>query len=104
MLINAGYSKSIPIKALDFIAMKYIYRYETEKKCTQSGYEDRRNNLIDFIYKNYPDFSDKKGFTKGSWKYNRKQNTLTYMIKERYSPSKEENLKGATNLAKAFEG
>ena len=104
MLINAGYSTSIPIKAHDFIAKKYGYGYETGKKCTHPGYEDRRNNLIDFIYKNYPDFSDKKGYTKGSWKYDRKQNTLIYKIKERYSPPKEENLRGATNLAKAFEG
>ena len=104
MLINAGYSTSIPIKAHDFIAKKYGYGYETGKKCTHPGYEDRRNNLIDFIYKNYPDFSDKKGYTKGSWKYDRKENTLTYKIKERYSPPKEENLKAATNLAKAFEG
>ena len=59
---------------------------------------------IDFIFKNYPDFSDAKGYTKGSWKYDRNENTLTYKIKERYSPPKEENLKGATKLAKAFEG
>ena len=104
MLINAGYSTSIPIKAHDFIAKKYGYGYETGKKCTHPGYEDRRNNLIDFIYKNYPDFSDAKGNTKVSWKYDRKENTLTYKIKERYSPPKEENLKAATNLAKAFEG
>ena len=104
MLINAGYSTSIPIKAHDFIAKKYGYGYETEKNCTHPGYEERRNNLIDFIFKNYPDFSDAKGHTKGSWKYDRKENTLTYKIKERYSPPKEENLKAATNLAKAFEG
>ena len=104
MLINAGYSTSIPIKAHDFIAKKYGYGYETGKNCTHPGYEDRRNNLIDFIYKNYPDFSENKGYTKGSWKYDRKAHTLTYKIKERYSPPKEENLKGATNLAKAFEG
>ena len=102
MLINAGYSTSIPIKAHDFIAKKYGYGYETEKNCTHPGYEERRNNLIDFIFKNYPDFTDKKGYTKGSWKYDRKENTLTYKIKERYSPPKEENLRGATNLAKAF--
>ena len=104
MLINAGYSTSIPIKAHDFITKKYGYGYETEKNCTHPGYEERRNNLIDFIFKNYPDFTDKKGYTKGSWKYDRKENTLTYKIKERYSPPKEENLKAATNLAKAFEG
>ena len=104
MLINAGYSTSIPIKAHDFIAKKYGYGYETGKKCTHPGYEDRRNNLIDFIFKNYPDSSENKGYTKGSWKYDRKENTLTYKIKERYSPPKEENLKAATNLAKAFEG
>ena len=104
MLINAGYSTSIPIKAHDFIAKKDGYGYETGKKCTHPGYEDRRNNLIDFIFKNYPDFSDAKGYTKGSWKYDRNENTLTYKIKERYSPPKEENLKAATNLAKAFEG
>tara|TARA_B100000287_G_scaffold374482_1_gene374340 strand:- start:258 stop:1226 length:969 start_codon:yes stop_codon:yes gene_type:complete len=104
MLINAGYSTSIPIKAHDFIAKKYGYGYETGKKDTHPGYEDRRNNLIDFIYKNYPDSSDKKGYTKGSWKYDRKENTLTYKIKERYSPPQEENLKAATNLAKAFAG
>ena len=104
MLINAGYSTSIPIKAHDFIAKKYGYGYETEKNCTHPGYEERRNNLIDFIFKNYPDFSDAKGYTKGSWKYDRKENTLTYKIKERYSPPKEENLKAATNLAKAFKG
>ena len=104
MLINAGYSTSIPIKAHDFIAKKNGYGYETGKNCTHPGYEERRNNLIDFIFKNYPDFSEKKGYTKGSWKYDRKENTLTYKIKERYSPPKEENLKAATNLAKAFEG
>ena len=104
MLINAGYSTSIPIKAHDFIAKKYGYGYETEKNCTHPGYEERRNNLIDFIFKNYPDSSENKGYTKGSWKYDRKENTLTYKIKERYSPPKEENLKAATNLAKAFEG
>ncbi len=104
MLINAGYSTSIPIKAHDFISKKNGYGYETGKKCTHPGYEDRRNNLIDFIFKNYPDFSDAKGHTKGSWKYDRKENTLTYKIKERYSPPKEENLKAATNLAKAFSG
>ena len=104
MLINAGYSTSIPVKAHDFIAKKYGYGYETGKKCTHPGYEERRNNLIDFIYKNYPDSSENKGYTKGSWKYDRKENTLTYKIKERYSPPKEENLKAATNLAKAFEG
>ena len=104
MLINAGYSTSIPIKAHDFIAKKDGYGYETGKNCTHPGYEERRNNLIDFIYKNSPDFSENKGYTKGSWKYDRKENTLTYKIKERYSPPKEENLKAATNLAKAFEG
>ena len=104
MLINAGYSTSIPIKAHDFIAKKYGYGYETGKKCTHPGYEDRRNNLMDFIFKNYSESSEKKGYTKGSWKYDRKENTLTYKIKERYSPPKEENLKAATNLAKAFEG
>ena len=104
MLINAGYSTSIPIKAHDFIAKKYGYGYETEKNCTHPGYEERRNNLIDFISKNYPDVSDAKGHTKGNWKYDRKENTLTYKIKESYSPPKEENLKPATNLAKAFEG
>ena len=104
MLINAGYSISIPIKAHDFIAKKYGYVYETGKNCTHPGYEERRNNLIDFIFKNYPDFSDAKGHTKGSWIYDRKENTLTYKIKESYSPPKEENLKAATNLAKAFEG
>ena len=104
MLINAGYSTSIPIKAHDFISKKYGYVYETGKKCTHPGYDDRRNNLIDFIFKNYPDSSENKGYTKGSWKYDRKENTLTYKIKERYSPPKEENLKAATNLAKAFEG
>ena len=46
----------------------------------------------------------KKWIEKGNWKYDRKENTLTYKIKERYSPPKEENLKAATNLAKAFEG
>ena len=102
MLINAGYSTSIPIKAHDFISKKNGYGYETGKKCTHPGYEDRRNNLIDFIFKNYPDFSNAKAHTKGSWKYDRKENTLTYKIKERYSPPKEENLKAATNLAKAF--
>ncbi len=104
MLINAGYSTSIPIKAHDFISKKIGYGYETEKKSTHPGYEERRNNLIDFIFKNYPDSSENKGYTKGSWKYDRKENTLTYKIKERYSPPKEENLKAATNLAKAFEG
>ena len=104
MLINAGYSTSIPIKAHDFIAKKYGYGYETEKNCTHPGYEERRNNLIDFIFKNYPDVSDAKGHTKGNWKYDRKENTLTYKIKESYSPPKEENLKAATNLAKAFKG
>ena len=104
MLINAGYSTSIPIKAHDFIAKKNGYGYETGKNCTHPGYEERRNNLIDFIFKNYPDFTDKKGYTKGSWKYDRKENTLTYKIKERYSPTKEENLKAANNLAKVFEG
>ena len=104
MLINAGYSTSIPIKAHDLFAKKYGYGYETEKTCSHPGYEERRNNLIDFIYKNYPDFSENKGYTKGSWKYDRKENTLTYKIKERYSPPKEENLKAANNLAKAFEG
>ena len=74
---------------------------KTGKKRTHPEYEERRNNLIDFIFKNYPDFSDKKGYTKGSWKYDRKQNTLIYKIKERYSPPKE-NLKAATNLAKDF--
>ena len=54
--------------------------------------------------KGEPDFSDFKGHTKGSWKYDRKENTLTYKIKERYSPPKEENLKAATNLAKEFGG
>ena len=58
----------------------------------------------DFIFKNSPDSSENKEYTKGSWKYDRKENTLTYKIKERYSPPKEENLKAATNLAKAFEG
>jgi len=52
MLINAGYSTSIPVKAHDFIAKKYGYGYETGKKCTHPGYEERRNNLIDFIFKN----------------------------------------------------
>ena len=104
MLINAGYSTSIPIKAHDFISKKYGYVYETGKKCTHPGYEDRRNNLIDFIFKNYPDFSEKKGYTKGSWKYDRKENTLTYKIKESYSPPQQENLKAAKKLAKAFEG
>ena len=104
MLINAGYSTYIPIKAHDFISKKYGYAYETGKKCTHPGYEDRRNNLIDFICKNYSESSEKKGYTKGSWKYDRKENTLTYKIKERYSPPKEENLKAATNLMKAFEG
>ena len=104
MLINAGYSTSIPIKAHDFISKKYGYVYETGKKCTHPGYEDRRNNLIDFIFKNYPDSSENKEYTKGSWKYDRKENTLTYKIKERYSPPKEENLKAATSLMKAFEG
>ena len=104
MLINAGYSTSIPIKAHDFIPKKIGYGYETEKKSTHPGYEERRNNLIDFIFKNYPNSSENKGYTKGSWKYDRKENTLTYKIKERYSPPKEENLKAATNLAKAFEG
>ena len=56
------------------------------------------------IFKIYPNSSENKGYTKGSWKYDRKENTLTYKIKERYSPPKEENLKAATNLAKAFEG
>ena len=79
MLINAGYSTSIPIKAHDFIAKKYGYGYETGKKCTHPGYEERRNNLIDFIFKNYPDSSENKGYTKGSWKYDRKENTLTYL-------------------------
>ena len=104
MLINAGYSTSIPVKAHDFIAKKYGYGYETGKKCTHPGYEERRNNLIDFIFKNYPDFSEAKGHTKGSWEYDREENTLTYKIKERYSPPKQENIKAATNLAKAFEG
>ena len=104
MLINAGYSTSIPIKAHDFIAKKDGYGYETGKKDTHPGYEERRNNLIDFIFKNYPDFSEAKGYTKGSWEYDREENTLTYKIKERYSPPKQENLKAATNLAKAFKG
>ena len=104
MLINAGYSTSIPVKAHDFIAKKYGYGYETGKKCTHPGYEERRNNIIDFIFKNYPDFSEAKGHTKGSWEYDREENTLTYKIKERYSPPKQENLKAATNLAKAFKG
>ena len=104
MLINAGYSTSIPVKAHDFIAKKNGYGYETEKNFSHPGYEERRNNLIDFIFKNYPDFSEAKGHTKGSWEYDREENTLTYKIKERYSPPKQENLKAATNLAKAFEG
>ena len=49
-------------------------------------------------------FLHKKWIEKGNWKYDRKENTLTYKIKERYSPPKEENLKVAINLAKAFEG
>ena len=104
MLINAGYSTSIPIKAHDFIAKKYGFGYETGKKCSHPGYEERRNNLIDFIYKNYPDSSNSKVYTKGSWSYDRKENTLTYEIKERYLAPQLENLKVATNLAKAFEG
>ena len=104
MLINAGYSTSIPIKAHDFIAKKYGFGYETGKECSHPGYEERRNNLIDFIYKNYPDSSNSKVYTKGSWSYDRKENTLTYEIKERYLAPQLENLKVATNLAKAFEG
>ena len=108
MLINAGYSTSIPVNAHDFIAKKYGYGYETEKNCTHPGYEERRNNLIDFIFKNYPDFSeihkDQHSYTRGSWHFDRKENTLTYKIKERNSTAKGESLKAATNLAKAFEG
>ena len=104
MLINAGYSTSIPIKAHDFFAKKDGYGYETGKKDTHPGYEERRNNIIDFIWRNYPDSSNSNEYTKGTWKYDRKENTLTYKIKERYSPPKKENLKAVTNLAKAFKG
>ena len=108
MLINAGYSTSIPVKAHDFIAKKNGYGYETEKNFSHPGYEERRNHLIDFIFKNYPDFSgihkNQHSYTKGSWHFDRKENTLTYKIKERNSTAEGKSLQAASGLAKNFDG
>ena len=93
--------KDLKIDFDSFMILQLVvsdYLYKTNKEGTKNYKE------LEESFKNYPDFSDKKGYTKGSWKYDRKQNTLIYKIKERYSPPKEENLKGATKLAKAFEG
>ena len=106
MLINAGYSKNTPMKAYDFFSKKTGYGYVTEKNSTHPGFEDRSKNLFDNIEK-YTEAEisiNSKAYTKGSWIYDRKENTLTYKVKERYLPPELKNLKAATNLAKRFKG
>ena len=83
MLINAGYSYETPIKAHEFFAKSGGYGYITEKESTHPGYEDRRKKLKTFLgtyQKEQDDFSSTET-TSGNWIFNRKENTLTYQIK-----------------------
>ena len=48
-----------------FLKLKKIgYGYVIEKNCTHQRYEDRINNLINFIFKNYPYSSETKNIQK----------------------------------------
>ena len=84
MLLNAGYDSETAIKAHDFIAKKSGYGYVTTKNSTHPGFEERKENLRNFLDKhNKSENSDLKDeFTNGYWKYNRKENTLTFKIKK----------------------
>ena len=83
MLINAGYEYQTPIKAHDFFAKLGGYGYITEKESTHPGYEDRRKKLKIFLEKYQKDHhtSISTETTSGNWIFNRKENTLTYQIK-----------------------
>ena len=83
MLINAGYEYQTPIKAHDFFAKLGGYGYITEKESTHPGYEDRRKELKIFLEKYQKDQNTSLSTetTSGKWLFNRKENTLTYQIK-----------------------
>ena len=83
MLINAGYEYQTPIKAHDFFAKLGGYGYITEKESTHPGYEDRRKKLKIFLEKYQKDQNTSLSTetTSGKWLFNRKENTLTYQIK-----------------------
>ena len=105
MLINAGYKKETPIEAHDFIAKLGGYGYITEKESSHPGYEDRRSKLKSFLkkYKNDESSYLSKQITKGSWIFNRKENTLTYQIKSSViRTAKTED--DPNSLAKYFDG
>lgn len=82
MLLKAGYSKDIPIKAHDFFSKQNGYAYETEKNSSHPGYEDRRKNIKDFLtdYEASEKAFLRKECTKGRWIFSRKENTLTFKI------------------------
>ena len=87
MLLNAGYPEDTAIKAHEYFAKKNGYGYATHKKSTHPGYEERRKNIVEFLEKYRK--SKKNNLnpnTKGFWIFNRKENTLTYFIKNRYLP------------------
>ena len=105
MLLNAGYPEDTAIKAHDYFARQNGYGYSTNKKCTHPGYEDRRKNIFEFLDKNRkaekPNLNAK---TKGYWIFNRKENTLTYFIKNRYLPDQMKVDEAAKNLSGYFNG
>ena len=74
-------------RILEYFSKRNGYGYATDKKSTHPGYEDRRKNIVEFLDKNRKAITTNLyANTKGYWRFNRKENTLTYFIKNRYLP------------------
>ena len=105
MLLNAGYPEDTAIKAHEYFSKRNGYGYATDKKSTHPGYEDRRKNIVEFLDKNRKAITTNlNANTKGYWRFNRKENTLTYFIKNRYLTDQMKVDEAAKNLTEYFDG
>jgi len=83
MLLNAGFSKSKILKEFTYAAEIYGWEIDTDPEGTHPGYLERYKSLKKFIHKYEADILTRINKNSWYWKYNRRNNTLTYFPKKK---------------------
>ena len=79
MLIKAGFSKSKILEEFTYAAEIHGWEVDTDVKGTHPGYIERYKALKKFIHKYKVDLLNPINKNTWYWQYNRKNNTLTYV-------------------------
>ena len=79
MLINAGFSKSKILQEFTYAAEIHGWEVDTDLEGTHPGYIERYKALKKFIHKYEVDIFNPINKNTWYWQYNRKNNTLTYV-------------------------